>query len=658
MWVLQSSQIGSQATFQSHLCYPALASSRLPVSFVALNHSANPEKDIKSSNNQLIQSLCRGGNLKQAIQVLSSELNPSQQTYELLIYSCAQQSSLSNGLEVHRHLANSVFSQDPFLATKLINMYNELGYVDHARKVFDETQEKTIYVWNALFRALAMVGCGEELLDLYGQMNWMGMASDRFTYTYVLKACVVSDLTLCPLQKGKEIHAHILRHGFDTNIHVMTTLLDVYAKFGCVSYASFVFGAMPVKNFVSWSAMIACYAKNEMPMKALELFQQMMLEASDSVPNSVTMVSVLQACSGVSALQLGKLIHAYILRRGLDSILPVLSALITMYGRCGEIALGQRVFDNMKKRDVVSWNSLISIYGIHGFGKKAIQIFENMIHQGVTPSYISFITVLGACSHAGLVEEGKMLFESMHRKYRIHPGMEHYACMVDLLGRANRLDEAIKVIEDMRLEPGPTVWGSLLGACRIHCNVELAERASSKLFELEPTNAGNYVLLADVYAGAQMWNEVKNVRKLLETRSLQKIPGCSWTEVKRKIYSFNSVDECNPQIEELRAFLIKLSTEMKERGYVPQTDVVLYDLDEEEKERILLGHSEKLAVAFGLINTAKGETIRITKNLRLCEDCHAVTKFISKFANREILVRDVNRFHHFRDGVCSCADYW
>ncbi|MED6170647.1 Pentatricopeptide repeat-containing protein, chloroplastic [Stylosanthes scabra] len=632
MWVLQSSHIGRQATFQSHLCYPTHVSSRLPVSFVALNRSANPVKDIESSNNQLIQSLCRGGNLKKAIQVLSSEPNPTQQTYELLIYSCAQQSSLSDGLEVHRHLANSVFSQDPFLATKLIDMYSDLGSVDHARKVFNETQERTIYVWNALFRALAMVGFGKELLDLYGQMNWMGMASDRFTYTFVLKACVVSELTLCPLQKVKEIHAHILRHGYD-NIHVMTTLLDVYAKFGCLSYASSVFGAMPAKNYVSWSAMIACYAKNEMPMKALELFQLMMLEASNSVPNSVTMVSVLQACS-------------------------VLSALITMYGRCGEIALGQRVFDNMKKRDVVSWNSLISIYGIHGFGKKAIQIFEDMVHQGVSPSYISFVTVLGACSHAGLVEEGKMLFESMHRKYRIHPGIEHYACMVDLLGRANRFDEAIKLIEDMRLEPGRTVWGSLLGACRIHGNVELAKRASTKLFELEPNNAGNYVLLADVYAGAQMWNEVKNVRKLLETRSLQKIPGCSWTEVKRKIYSFNSVDENNSQIEELRALLIKLSTEMKERGYVPRTDVVLYDLDEEEKERILLGHSEKLAVAFGLINTTHGETIRITKNLRLCEDCHAVTKFISKFANREILVRDVNRFHHFRDGVCSCGDYW
>lgn len=651
MWVLQVPQIIRHVPSQSYLFYTSNVS-RLPVSFVSLNPSA------KSNNNQLIQSLCKEGDLKQALHLLCCEANPTQQTFEHLIYSCAVHKSLSDGLDVHRRLVNCGFDQDPFLATKLINMYFELGSIGFARKVFDETRERTIYVWNALFRALAMVGRGEEVLHLYGQMNWSGIPSDRFTYTYVLKACVVSELSVFPLQKGKEIHAHILRHGYEANIHVMTTLLDVYAKFGSVSYANSVFCAMPTKNFVSWSAMIACCAKNEMPMKALELFQQMMLEACDSIPNSVTMVSVLQACAGLAALEQGKLIHGYILRRGLDSILPVLNALIIMYGRCGEITRGHRVFDNMKNHDVVSWNSLISIYGMHGFGKKAIQIFENMIHQGVSPSYISFLTVLSACSHAGLVEEGKILFESMLSKYRIHPGMEHYACMVDLLGRANRLDEAIKLIEDMHFDPGPTVWGSLLGSCRIHCNVELAERASTMLFELEPKNAGNYVLLADIYAEAKMWSEAKSVMKLLETRGLQKLPGCSWIEVKRKVYSFVSVDEHNSQIEEIHALLVKLSTEMKEQGYVPHTNVVLYDLDEEEKERIVLGHSEKLAVAFGLINTAKGETIRIRKNLRLCEDCHAFTKFISKFANREILVRDVNRFHHFRDGVCSCGDYW
>lgn len=537
-------------------------------------------------------------------------------------------------------------------------MYSELDSIDNARKVFDRTRKRTIYVWNALFRALTLAGFGQEVLGLYRRMNQIQIASDRFTYTYVLKACVASECLISLLHKGKEIHAHILRHGYGAHVHITTTLVDMYARFGCVSYATWVFDSMPVRNVVSWSAMIACYAKNGMSFEALELFRQMILETHDSVPNSVTMVSVLQACAALAALEQGKLIHGYILRRGLDSILPVISALVTMYARCGKLELGHRVFNQMEKRDVISWNSLISSYGIHGFGKRAIQIFKEMIYQGVSPSHVSFVSVLGACSHAGLVEEGKMLFQSMVKEHNIYPSVEHYACMVDLLGRANRLDEATKIIEEMRIEPGPKVWGSLLGSCRIHCNVELAERACRRLFELEPMNAGNYVLLADIYAEVNLWDEVKKVKKLLEVRGLQKVPGRSWIEVKRKIYAFASIDELNPQIEQLHALLVELLTEMKEQGYVPQTKAVLYDLDVKEKERIVLGHSEKLAVAFGLINTSKGETIRITKNLRLCEDCHSVTKFISKFANREILVRDANRFHHFKDGICSCGDYW
>lgn len=550
------------------------------------------------------------------------------------------------------------FDQDPFLATKLINMYEELDSVDYAQQVFDKITDRTIYVWNALLRALTLAGRSKEVFNRYREMNWVGIRSDRFTYTYVLKACVASEALGWLLKRGKEIHAQILRHGYETHVHNMTTLLDMYARFGCVSYASCVFNQIPVKNVVSWSAMTACYAKNGKAFEALELFREMMVEAHDVVPNSVTMVSVLQACAALAALEQGKLIHAYVLRKGLDSILPVMNALVTMYARCGKLELGKRVFDRINKRDVVSWNSLISSYGIHGLGTKAIQTFKDMISQGIPPSPISFVSILGACSHAGLIEEGKSLFQSMIKLHGIYPSVEHYACMVDILGRANRLDEATKVIEDMRIEPGKDVWGSLLGACRIHCNVELAERASKRLFELEPTNAGNYVLLADIYAEAKMWDEVKRVQKLLEDRGLQKVSGRSWIEIRRKIYSFTSVEEFSPQIEQVHALLQEISMEMKKNGYVPATEVVLYDIGEEEKEQIVLGHSEKLAVAFGLINSSRGETIRITKNLRLCKDCHSVTKFVSKFANREILVRDVNRFHHFRDGVCSCGDYW
>ncbi|XP_044505242.1 pentatricopeptide repeat-containing protein At3g46790, chloroplastic [Mangifera indica] len=657
MWAFHPPQT---TQLPSHCNNSARASPKPPICSLTFNpsNSSSSTTTAVDNKNNLIQSLCKQGNLKHALKILTNEPNPTQRTYELLLLSCSHHNSLSDAQNVHCHLIDNGFDQDPFLATKLINMYAELDSIDQARQVFDETRNKTIYVWNALFRALSLAGCGEEVLTLYQEMNRMGVQSDRFTYTYVLKACVASNCLISLFKQGKEIHASILRRGYGARVHIMTTLIDMYARFGCVRYASFVFNEMAVKNVVSWSAMIACYARNGMAFEALEVFREMIMETHDLNPNSVTMVSVLQACAALAALEPGKLIHAYMLRRGLDSILPVISALVTMYARCGKLGLGQRVFDLMEKRDVVSWNSLISSYGVHGFGKEAIKIFKEMICHGIQPSPITFVSVLGACSHSGLVEDGKMLFESMRKEHMISPSVEHYACMVDLLGRANKLEEAAKIIENMRIEPGPKVWGSLLGSSRIHCNVGLAERASKRLFELEPTNAGNYVLLADVYAEANMWNQVKRVKKLLQVRGLQKVPGRSWIEVKRKMYSFVSVDEFNPQVEQLHALLIKLSTEMKEEGYVPQTKVVLYDLDSEEKERIVLGHSEKLAVAFGLINSSNGETIRITKNLRLCEDCHSFTKFISKFANKEILVRDVNRFHHFSDGVCSCGDYW
>ncbi|XP_057773151.1 pentatricopeptide repeat-containing protein CRR2, chloroplastic [Salvia miltiorrhiza] len=607
-----------------------------------------------TNKNHSIQTLCRKGKLKQAIHLLSNEDNPTQHTYELLIQSCAQKKSLSDAFTVHNNLTEDGFHEDPFLATKLINMYAELGSAPHARKVFDEITDRTIYVWNAIFRALSLLGDGEEVLRLYRRMNSIGMPSDRFTYTYVLKACVVSgsQLPLC----GKEVHAQVLRRGYESHLHTMTTLVDMYAKFGCVESARVVFSSMPVKNPVSWSAMIACFAKNARPLEALELFREMM--RYDVSPNSVTMVSVIQACAAVSALEQGKLIHGHILRKGFDSILPVMNALVTMYARCGDLELGENVFNQMGKRDVVSWNSMISSYAIHGLGSKALAIFQEMVKLGVSPTPISFISVLGACSHSGLVDEGKLLFESMVKEHGIRPSVEHYACLVDLLGRANRLDEAARVIADMRDEPGPMVWGALLGSCRIHCNVKLAERASRRLFELEPTNAGNYVLLAEIYAEAKMWNEVKRVKKLLEDKGLQKVSGCCWIEAKKRVYSLRSVDELNPQIELIHALVVKLSEEMMEQGYEPETKAVLYELDTEEKQRVLLGHSEKLAVTFGLINCSRGETIRISKNLRLCEDCHSFTKFMSKFADREIMVRDINRFHHFKDGECSCGDYW
>nr|AKH05208.1 chlororespiratory reduction 2 [Goodyera fumata] len=624
------------------------------------SHTEPSPTPTTNNYNHLIQSLCKQGNLSHAIKLLPHEVNPTQRTYESLILACTRLNAKSFATTIDCRIAEDGFYHDPFLCTKLINMYSHFSSIDDARNVFDRTPEKTIFVWNALLKTLVMAEVGDDALSLFREMVRNGVTLDSFSYSFALKACLASSLPATVLLQ--QIHGHVIRVGFDSRVHVATTLVDCYAKVGKFMSARKVFDEMPYRNVVSWSAMIACYTKNGRHFNALEIFREMnMTRDPETAPNSVTMVSVLQACAGLAALNQGKAVHGYVLRHGLNTIASVMNALIALYIKCGSLDLGHRIFDTMicvVPRNVISWNSMISGYGIHGFGKESIRIFEEMISAGISPSPITFVGLLGACSHGGLIQEGRRLFNSMQKEHNLIPQSEHYACMVDLLGRAGQLDEAAKIIEEMDIEPGQTVWGSLLGACRIHGNIELAEKACSHLFELEPWNAGNYILLADIYAEAKLCEDVSRVKKLLEERGLNKLQGCSWIEVKKKLHSFVSVDELNPQIEQVHALLVELVNQAKKIGYVPNTKLVLYDLEQEEKEKIVLGHSEKLALAFGLINSEKVDVIRITKNLRLCEDCHYLTKFISMYTNREILVRDVNRFHHFRDGLCSCMDYW
>ncbi|CAN6455839.1 unnamed protein product [Victoria cruziana] len=603
-----------------------------------------------------VQYLCKQGNLQEAIRFLLSVEDGrllSQQTYESLILACTRRKALRLGRVVHRHLIDQGFSQDTFLATKLINMYSACESINEARLVFNAVEKPSIFLYNALIRAFALVGHFDESLTVFRRLvEDAAVDIDRFTYSYVLKACCASEL----LGLGKQIHCHILRRGFETDVYITTTVVDMYAKCRCIKYARRVFVEMPEKNVVSWSAMIASHVKHGRVQDALEIFREMM-DAGIS-PNSVTLVSVVQGFGTLAALGQGRTAHAFVLRRGLDSILSVRNSLVAMYAKCGALIDAEKVFEGMPKRDTVSWNSMIAGYGVNGLAAKAIGVFEEMIQARVPPSEVTFLSLLSACSHVGLVEESLRYFESMEKQYDISPSVEHYACMVDVLGRAGRLVEAAKLIDRMPSEPGATVWGALLGACRLHGCVELGERATQFLFELEPLSAGNYVLLAEIYAKARRWEDVARVKAMVEGRGLQKVSGCSWIEVRKRIYSFVSMDQPNTQIEQVHALLREISGEMRQRGYVPNTDIVLYELQQHEKEQILLGHSEKLALGFGLISTSSRETIRITKNLRLCEDCHSMTRFVSKFTGREILVRDVNRFHHFKDGSCSCSDYW
>jgi pentatricopeptide repeat protein len=312
----------------------------------------------------------------------------------------------------------------------------------------------------------------------------------------------------------------------------------------------------------------------------------------------------------------------------------------------------------MCARNVVSWTAIIAGYGKHGHGKEAVQLFERMQEMGIKVDHITLLAVLFACSHAGLVDEGCHYFHSMSREHCISPKAEHYGCMIDLLGRAGRLNEAYDFMMKMPLEPNSAMWGSLLGACINHVDTKLGRIVAEHLFELDPQNAGNYVALSNLYAAAAKWEEASEVRKMMKERGIVKEPGRSWIVVNKRVHEFVVRDRWHPHMEEIYAAWGSLVAKMKEAGYVPDTNSVWHDVEEEQKKSILYYHSEKLAIVFGLISIPYRMPIRIVKNLRVCGDCHTATKFISKIVDREIIVRDASRFHHFKDGVCSCGDYW
>eukprot|EP01018_Ginkgo_biloba_P001347 Gb_16635 [translate_table: standard] len=671
----------------------------------------------KNSSSEDVTTVCKQGRLTDALHILHvCDEAVSTSTYDALLQVCLHKKSLPEGKLVHAHMIEAGFKcQDVSLGNKIVTLYTKCECLLDARRVLDQMPILNVVSWTAMIAAYVRHGHSEEALSLFYRMQLMDNCQpNQFTFASILPACG----NLESLEQGMEIHEEIIRRGFQSDVFVGNALVDMYAKCGSIENARTVFEKMdqrsvvswnamiagyaqtgrveealklfqkmPERNVVSWTAMIAGYAKNgfvddalqlfqKMPERnvvswtamiagyaqngyaeeALKFFRQMLLEGVK--PNSNTFASVLPACINLAALEQGKDIHEEILRSGFQSDVFVGSALIDMYAKCGSIENARDVFDKMPQRNVVSWNVMIAGYALHGLSTEALKLFEQMQHSGTNPNHVTFLGVFSACCHAGLVDEGRQYFDRMRERHHITPAMEHYSCMVDLLGRAGRLDEAQDFINKMPIKPGATVWGCLLGACRIHNNIELGQHVADHLFELETEDAAPYVLMSNIYAAAGRWDDIEKVWKTMNDRKVKKKPGCSWIEVNKQVHTFFVGDRSHPQTQEIYAKLDKLARQMKAAGYVPNTKFVLKDVEEEQKEQSLCHHSEKLAIAFGLINTSPGTVIRVIKNLRVCGDCHSATKFISKIVEREIVVRDANRFHHFKDGQCSCGDYW
>ncbi|KAK6912915.1 Pentatricopeptide repeat [Dillenia turbinata] len=490
--------------------------------------------------------------------------------------------------------------------------------------LFNKYVDRTdVFSWNSIIAELARSGDSAEALRAFFSMRKLSLDPNR-------------------------VHGFLIKRGFEDDVGVGNTLIDVYAKCGYVFLSRKVFDRMTERDMISWNSMIAVYAQNGLSTEALDLFSEML--DRDVNYGAVTISAVLLACAHAGALRVGKCIHVQVIKMGLEEDVFVGTSIVDMYCKSGRVLMARNAFHRMKEKNVKTWSALIAGYGMHGYAKEALGIFYEMNNAGVKPNYITLVSVLAACSHAGLLEEGWHWFKTMKNEFDIEPGVEHYGCMVDLLGRAGLLKEAYNLIKEMKVKPDIVVWGSLLGACRIHKNVELAEISAHKLFELDPNNCGFHVLLSNMYADAGRWKDVERMRVLIKNHGLAKPPGFSLVELKGGVHSFLIGDREHPQHEKIYEYLEKLSVKLQEAGYTPNLTSVLYDVDEEEKEMTLKVHSEKLAVAFGIMNTVPGTTIHVIKNLRVCTDCHTAIKLISMIVNRDIVVRDAKRFHHFKDG--------
>ena len=475
---------------------------------------------------------------------------------------------------------------------------------------------------------------------------------DALTCSFVLKACARVLARLESIQ----IHTHIVRKGFIADALLGTTLLNVYAKVGDIDSAEKVFDEMVKRDIASWNALISGFAQGSKPTEALSLFNRM--EIDGFKPNEISVLGALSACAQLGDFKLGEKIHGYIKDERLDMNAQVCNAVIDMYAKCGFVDKAYLVFESMScKKDIVTWNTMIMAFAMHGEGCKALELFEKMDQSGVNPDDVSYLAVLCACNHGGLVEEGFRLFNSME-KCGVKPNVKHYGSVVDLLGRAGWLHEAYDIVNSMPTMPDIVLWQTLLGASRTHKNVEIAETVSRKLVEMGSNHCGDFVLLSNVYAARERWADVGRVREAMKNRDVKKVPLLSYIEGDGLIHKFYNADKSHESWREIYAKLDEIRFRVKEYGYVAETSFVLHDIGEEDKENVLGHHSEKLAVAFGLVSTREGTPIQVIKNLRICGDCHFVIKLISKIYDREIIVRDRVRFHRFIEGTCSCRDYW
>lgn len=582
------------------------------------------------------------------------DISPNDFTFPSVFKSVASLRSRDIGKSLHGLAVKDGQIADVFVGSSAFDMYCKMGLVSDANKVFDEMPQRNLTTWNTYMTNSVVNGQPENAINGFIKLSRIGGEPDRITLCAFLNAC--SDGKY--LELGQQLHGFVIRYGYEVDVSVCNGLIDFYGKCRKINDAELVFIRMVYLNDVSWSSLVAAYEHNDEQEKACSAFLEARKQAVEITDFMIS--SVLSACAGIAGLELGRGVHTIAIKVCIEKNVYVGSALVDMYGKCGCLEDCERAFHEVQDRNLVTWNAILGGYANQGHADVALELFRRITCgvDGVIPNYVTLVCILSACSRSGKVREGMEIFESMRESFGIKPGIEHYACVVDMLARVGKVEQAFEFIQKMPIHPNVSIWGALLGGCRVYGKPELGKIAAENLFELDPQDSGNHVLLSNMFAAAGRWEEANLVRKEMMEVGIKKGAGCSWVSLKDGIHVFQAKDTSHKRNLEIQAMLAKLKIKMKAAGYTPDTKFALYDLEEEEREMEVWHHSEKIALAFSLIAIPSGVPIRITKNLRVCVDCHSAIKFISGIVGREIIVRDNNRFHVFRDNQCSCKDYW
>ncbi|KAK6161452.1 hypothetical protein DH2020_004833 [Rehmannia glutinosa] len=525
--------------------------------------------------------------------------------------------------------------------SRILLLSSTIATLSYTLTIFNQVASPSIFLYNTLISSLTQKDHLKVALSLYDQiLTHANLKPNNYTYPSLFKAFGAHQW----FKHGQALHAHILKflHTPYDNF-VQASLLNFYARCGRVGIARYFFDQIREPDLATWNSILSAYARKSSvifvansshldrntssSLDVLNLFGHM--QKSLVEPSEVSLVALITACAELGALCQGIWAHVYIIRNELSFNHYIGTTLINLYANSGCLRFASQVFHQLPHKDKFCFNAMIRGLAIHGHGHEALDLFEIMKQEGFVPDDVTILAVMCACSHVGLVDEGRKHFESMSSIYGLEPKLEHYCCLVDLLGRAGLVKEAKERVLTLPMKPNAILWRSLLGAARVHGNLEIDGMI------------------------------LKRVRQLMKDHGIDKMPGSSLVEVDGSLHEFLIGDKNHPYVKDIYLKLEEMNTKLQECGHHPRTREVLFDIEEEEKEDALSYHSEKLAIAFALIASDDScAPIRIIKNLRVCVDCHSSIKLLSLIYRREIIVRDRIRFHHFDRGTCSCLDYW